>query len=85
MNRARSIIEGNRDKIELMAKALIEWETLEASQIDDIMAGKNPRPPSSDSKSDTEASDNHGDSDDADLDPIIKPKPRMNRPAGGET
>ncbi len=84
-DRARSIIEGNRDKIELMAKALIEWETLEASQIDDIMAGKNPRPPSSDSKSDTEASDNHGDSDDADLDPIIKPKPRMNRPAGGET
>lgn len=43
--RARAIIEENRDKIEKMAKALIEWETLDAEQIDDIMAGKDPRPP----------------------------------------
>ncbi len=43
--RARKIIEDNRDKIELMAKALLEWETLNSDQIDDIMAGKQPRPP----------------------------------------
>ena len=43
--RARKIIEDNRDKVEIMAKALLEWETLEADQIDDIMAGKAPRPP----------------------------------------
>ncbi len=43
--RARTIIEENRDKVEKMAHALIEWETLDAQQIDDIMAGKNPRPP----------------------------------------
>ncbi|MHB8550609.1 MAG: ATP-dependent zinc metalloprotease FtsH, partial [Acidiferrobacterales bacterium] len=43
--RARKIIEDNRDKIELMAKALLEWETLNADQLDDIMAGKQPRPP----------------------------------------
>jgi len=43
--RARTLIEENRDKVEKMAKALLEWETLESSQIDDIMAGKEPRPP----------------------------------------
>ncbi|HEX7044842.1 MAG TPA: ATP-dependent zinc metalloprotease FtsH [Burkholderiales bacterium] len=43
--RARAIIEENADKIEKMAKALLEWETLDADQIDDIMAGRDPRPP----------------------------------------
>ena len=28
-----------------MAKALLEWETIDADQIDDIMAGRPPRPP----------------------------------------
>jgi cell division protease FtsH len=46
-SRARTIIEENRNKIERMAKALIEWETLDAEQIDDIMAGREPRPPAS--------------------------------------
>jgi cell division protease FtsH len=43
--RARKIIEDNRDKIEAMTKALLEWETIDAEQIDDIMAGRGPRPP----------------------------------------
>jgi cell division protease FtsH len=43
--RARTIIEENRDKIEKMTKALLEWETLDSDQINDIMAGKDPRPP----------------------------------------
>lgn len=42
---ARKLIENNRDKVEVMAKALMEWETLDADQLDDIMAGKTPRPP----------------------------------------
>jgi cell division protease FtsH len=42
---ARKLIEENRDKIEAMAKALLEWETIDADQIDDIMAGNPPRPP----------------------------------------
>jgi len=42
---ARKIIEDNRDKIELMTKSLLEWETLDATQIDDVMAGKKPQPP----------------------------------------
>jgi len=42
---ARRLIEENRDKIEAMAKALLELETIDADQIDDIMSGKPPRPP----------------------------------------
>jgi len=42
---ARRILEENRDKVEAMAKALLEWETIDTDQIDDIMAGRPPRPP----------------------------------------
>jgi len=42
---ARKLLENNRDKVEAMAKALLEWETIDADQIGDIMAGKPPRPP----------------------------------------
>jgi cell division protease FtsH len=42
---ARKLLEENRDKVEAMTKALLEWETLDAEQIDDIMADKPPRPP----------------------------------------
>jgi len=42
---ARSIIENNRDKMEAMAAALLEWETIDSDQIDDIMEGRPPRPP----------------------------------------
>jgi cell division protease FtsH len=44
-NLARSLIEENRDKIEAMAHALLEWETIDADQINDIMAGQPPRSP----------------------------------------
>ena len=42
---ARRLIEESRDKVEAMAAALLEWETLDAEQLNDIMAGKPPRPP----------------------------------------
>ena len=42
---ARKHIEDNQDKMHAMAKALLEWETIDAEQIDDIMNGKPPRPP----------------------------------------
>ena len=42
---ARKLIEENRDKVELMAQTLLEWETIDADQIGDIMDGKPPRPP----------------------------------------
>ncbi|MDN5752218.1 MAG: ATP-dependent zinc metalloprotease FtsH [Nitrosospira sp.] len=42
---ARTLIEENRDKIEVMAKALLEWETIDSDQIGDIMEGRAPRAP----------------------------------------
>jgi len=42
---ARRLLEDSRDKVEAMAKALLELETIDADQIDDIMAGRPPRAP----------------------------------------
>jgi cell division protease FtsH len=42
---ARKILEDNREKVEVMAKSLLEWETIDSDQIDDIAAGRPPRPP----------------------------------------
>ena len=42
---ARKIIETNRDKVEAITKALLDWETIDRDQLDDIMAGRAPRPP----------------------------------------
>ena len=42
---ARTLIEDNKDKMHAMAKALLEWETIDGDQLDDIIAGKDPRPP----------------------------------------
>ncbi len=42
---ARKLIEDNQDKMHAMAKALLDWETIDTEQIDDIMAGREPRPP----------------------------------------
>jgi cell division protease FtsH len=42
---ARKLLEENRDKVEAMTAALLELETIDADQINDIMDGKPPRPP----------------------------------------
>ncbi len=42
---ARRLIEEHQDKMHAMAKALLEWETIDGEQIDDIMNDKPPRPP----------------------------------------
>ncbi len=42
---ARTILENNRDKVEVMTKALLEWETIDSDQINDIIEGRPPRPP----------------------------------------
>lgn len=44
---ARRLLEENRDKVEMMTKALLEWETIDAEQINEIMAGREPTPPKS--------------------------------------
>jgi cell division protease FtsH len=42
---ARRLIEESQDKMHVMAKALLEWETIDADQIEDIMNGRPPKPP----------------------------------------
>jgi len=42
---ARKLLESNRDKVEAMKDALMEYETIDADQINDIMAGIPVRPP----------------------------------------
>ena len=42
---AQKILEANRDKVEAMTEALMQWETIDRDQVLDIMAGRPPRPP----------------------------------------
>jgi len=42
---AKKILEENREKVEAMVAALLEWETIDAEQINDIMAGRPPKEP----------------------------------------
>lgn len=43
--KARQILEDHRDKLDLMTEALMQYETIDADQIKEIMAGKFPSPP----------------------------------------
>jgi cell division protease FtsH len=42
---AYQLIDENRDKMETMTNALMQWETIDADQVKEIMAGKEPSPP----------------------------------------
>jgi cell division protease FtsH len=44
--RARGLLVANIDKLHAMSAALMKYETIDAVQIDDIMSGRPPRPPS---------------------------------------
>jgi len=70
---ARKILEEHIDTLHSMAATLLEYETIDADQIDDIMAGKKPRPPA------------NWDDDESDLNqpkPEITPQDRPSRPVG---
>ena len=69
---ARQILTDNRDKLEAMADALMKYETIDAEQIDDIMAGRTPREPR----------DWEGGSGDSGT-PIAPVGPRPEAPIGG--
>ena len=76
--RARNILVENMDKLHKMAEALLEWETIDAAQIDDIMAGREPRPPKD------FTGPKGGDSGSVTKKPEEKPKakPDLDKPAG---
>jgi cell division protease FtsH len=63
---AEEILKNNLDKLHAMAEALMKYETIDSDQIDDIMAGKKPRPPRDwdDSESHTPPSSGATDTDD---------------------
>ncbi|PAU66198.1 ATP-dependent metalloprotease [Pseudomonas sp. PIC25] len=42
---AKQLLVENRDKLDMMAEALMKYETIDSEQIDDIMAGRPPREP----------------------------------------
>ncbi|MEM7359502.1 MAG: ATP-dependent zinc metalloprotease FtsH [Pseudomonadota bacterium] len=76
-DRAKQILEQNREKVELMTKSLMEYETLDAEQIAEIMEGKEPTPPAD---LPTPKSDDKGDSDDGKAE-SASVKPQMDNPA----
>ncbi|MDD1644406.1 MAG: ATP-dependent zinc metalloprotease FtsH [Methylococcaceae bacterium] len=49
--RAETILQENISILHKMADALMKWETIDKDQIDDLMAGKDPRPPQDDNDS----------------------------------
>ncbi len=51
--RAEQILMDQRDKLDMMADALMKYETIDRPQIDDIMEGREPRPPADWSDSDS--------------------------------
>ena len=72
---AQNLLEENRQKLDAMAAALLEYETIDRGQIDDIMAGREPRPPE-----DWNDKDDHSATGSS---PGEDPKPRPTGPVGG--
>ena len=70
---ARKLLEENRDKLEAMAEALMQYETIDADQIEDIMNGRKPRPPRDWRDGDNDSGGSAVASDDAGVDPIGGP------------
>ncbi len=75
--RAKQILEDNRDKVEVMTKSLMEYETLDADQIAEIMEGKNPTPPADLPRPKDKSSD-----DDSESKPNIEPQ--LDKPASDD-
>lgn len=69
---AKQILTDNRDKLDAMAEALMKYETIDADQIDDIMAGRAPREPR-DWDNDAGTSGNQASQDDRPESPIGGP------------
>jgi cell division protease FtsH len=82
---ARKLIEENRDKMHKMAKALLDWETIDAEQITDIMEGRDPKPPKNLAKKAKKAKE-AGELSDAEevTESEVREAPAENAPASAE-
>jgi cell division protease FtsH len=78
---AKKILKENEEKLHLMADALVKYETIDSGQIDDIMNGREPRPPEG-WTDDTPPSDSGGGGEDSNTPPRKEDKPKE-RPVGG--
>ena len=73
--KAVSILSENQDKVHVMANRLLEWETINETQINDIVEGREPKPPSQEPPDDTQASSGPDDSDKEDPAVVSDEKP----------
>ena len=89
---ARELLDQNRDKLEIMTEALMQYETLDSDQIDDVMAGVPVRsPPEPDpifkvfgeaqGQSREPGEEGAGDRDDSGSDTREEPPPQSGEPA----
>jgi len=89
---AKQLLEDNRDKLDVMAEALMQYETIDADQLRDIIEGRKPRPPkdwgnSDDSGSGSPIADarpetDEGGGEDEGERPSRKPSDPLGGPAG---
>ena len=77
-DRAKKILEDNRDIVELMTDCLMEYETLDADQIVEVMKGIRPKPITDTPKKNKDS----GDDSDGDKESAASVKPQMDKPVG---
>lgn len=83
-SRAEKLLKDNRDKLDLMADALMQYETIDSDQIDDIMEGKKPRPPKDISDSSSKGDGDSGVKAEATPDEQDKPEEKGDSDSKGD-
>ena len=78
--RAETILQENISILHKMADALMKWETIDKDQIDDLMAGNDPRPPQEDD--DSASKTTYTKQDKVDISKPTKININKNKPAG---
>ena len=78
--RAETILQENISILHKMADALMKWETIDKEQIDDLMAGKDPKPPQDDNDSASQTT--YTKQEKVDINKPIKTNINKNKPAG---
>ncbi|WP_305881903.1 ATP-dependent zinc metalloprotease FtsH [Endozoicomonas sp. SCSIO W0465] len=82
-SRANQILVDNRDKLDKMAEALIQYETIDSDQIDDIMSGREVRPPKDSGDQDNGDSGVKAVADEPEATADDKTEERDNKDSGG--